>query len=75
MQELVHQGALATAAHPGDAHQPSQGEVDVEAGEVVARATHQGELAGAAAAALRRGGDRAATTQVSAGKVGHDPGG
>lgn len=58
VQELIHQGALTAAAHAGDAHQPPQGEVDVEAGEVVARATHQGELARAAAAALRRGGDR-----------------
>ncbi len=60
MQQLIHQGALAAAAHAGDAHQPPQGKVDVKTGEVVALTTHQGELAGTAAAAFRRGGNGAA---------------
>jgi len=68
VQQLIHHGALATAAHPGDAHQAPQGKVDVETGEVVALTAHQGELAGTAAAAFRRCGDGAAAAQIGAGE-------
>lgn len=68
MQQLVHQGALAAAAHPGDAHQPAEGDLDVDALEVVAGAVGQGEPAAASIAALGGGGDGTSTAQVGPGE-------
>ena len=65
MQQLIHQGALAAATHPGDRHKPAQGDLHIQMLEVVAVAIHQGELAAAGVAALSRRRNRAATTQVS----------
>ena len=68
MQQLVHQGALAATAHAGDAHQPAQGDLHIEAREVVALAVHQADPAAAAGAALGRGGNGATTAEVGAGE-------
>ena len=68
VQELVDHRALAAAAHPGHTDQASQGELHVEAAEVVARATHQRELAGAVGPAFSRGGNGPAATQIGTGQ-------
>ena len=68
VQELIHQGALAAATHPGDGHQPTQGKLNRNVLEVVAVAIDQLERARTALATFSRRWNRATATQVSAGE-------
>ena len=64
VKQLIHQGALATAAHTGDGDQPTEWELHTHILEIVAGAVVQLEAARACQTAFRWGGNAALTTEV-----------
>ena len=68
VQQLIHQGALTAATHPGHRHQAPQGNINIDAAKVIAVAINKPQPPAARLPATGGGGDGAAATEIGAGK-------